>query len=642
MLLEGRYRVVGVLGGGGFGKTYEAIERSGTTKVLKVLLHNNSKAVSLFQQEAQVLTQLDNPGIPKGTGYFTFFPKNNQEPLHCLVMEKIEGLNLEQYLQQRSHRPIAQELALEWLIELFTILHQVHQQNFFHRDIKPSNIMLKADGQLVLIDFGAVREVTQTYMLKQAAGQVTGINSPGFTPPEQLNGQAVLTSDFFAIGRTFVYLLTGKNPNDPDIYDFNTDEVRWRNYAAGISPLLADLIDDLIKRSPSQRPQSTNVILQRLAEIKRALKTQVKSKPPRNSSQYRRGSYSRSPFGWNFGARSTLVMVVAGAIAASAVILLLIPSLLNFNWISLVKPDPAEEWAKNLSSVNTLTGHSEAVSSVAIAPDGQTIASASHDRTIKLWNLQTGKLIRTIYGHSLPVLSVAISPDGQTLTSGSLDETIKQWNLSNGQQIRSIKADGYVAWNNAIAITSDNQIIATGSADKTVRLWNYTTGQRLRTLYGHSLPVLSVAISSNGQTLASGSTDKTIRVWDMRTGQQLYTLPQHTSWVTCLAISPDNRILASGSLDKTIKLWDINTGKLLRTLEGHSYSVLAIAISPDAKILASGGLDGEIRLWNLETGKLIHKISAHTKQIVSLAISQDRQTLVSGSADDTIKVWRSP
>ncbi|MBH8562983.1 serine/threonine protein kinase [Nostoc sp. CENA67] len=642
LLLEGRYRVIGVLGGGGFGKTYEVIERTNTTKVLKVLLHSNSKAVSLFQQEAQVLTQLDNPGIPKGTGYFTFFPKNSQEPLHCLVMEKIEGLNLEQYLQQRSNRPINQELALEWLIELFTILHQVHQQNFFHRDIKPSNIMLKADGQLVLIDFGAAREVTQTYMLKQAAGQVTGINSPGFTPPEQLNGQAVLTSDFFAIGRTFVYLLTGKNPNDPDIYDINNDEVRWRNYAPEISPLLADLIDDLIKRSPSQRPQSTNVILQRLAEIERALKAQGKSKPPKNSSPYRPRSFTRNSIGWNFGTRSTLMVGVASAIAAGAVLLLLIPNLSNFSWISLVKPDPAEKWAKNLTLVNTLTGHSEAVSSVAIAPDGQTIASASHDRTIKLWNPQTGKLIRTIYGHSLPVLSVAISPDSQSLTSGSLDETIKQWNLSNGQQIRSIKADGYVAWNNAIAITSDNQIIATGSADKTVRLWNYTTGQRLRTLYGHSLPVLSVAISPNGQTLASGSTDKTIRVWDIRTGQQLYTLPQHTSWVTCLAISPDNRILASGSLDKTIKLWDLNTGKLLRTLEGHSYSVLAIAISPDAKILASGGLDGEIRLWNLETGKLIHKISAHTKQVVSLAISQDRQTLVSGSADDTIKVWRSP
>ncbi|MHC5599634.1 MAG: protein kinase domain-containing protein [Nostoc sp.] len=642
LLLEGRYRVVSVLGGGGFGKTYEVIERSGTTKVLKVLLHSNPKAVSLFQQEAQVLSQLDNPGIPKGKGYFNFLPQNSQEPLHCLIMEKIEGLNLEQYLQQRNYRPIDQELALEWLLELFTILHQVHQQNFFHRDIKPSNIMLKGDGQLVLIDFGAVREVTQTYMLKQAAGQVTGINSPGFTPPEQLNGQAVLTSDFFAIGRTFVYLLTGKIPTDQDIYDINTDEVRWRNYASGVSPLLADLIDDLIKRSPSQRPQSTNVILQRLAEIERALKRQPNGGSPKNSSKPKIGSRLSRRFGLSVGNTSPLVMVIGGAIAASAVILFIIPYLIRSDWFSLIKPNPAEEWAKNLTLVNTLTGHSDAISSVAIAPDGQTIASGSHDRTIKLWNPQTGKLIRTIYGHSLPVLSVAISPDSQNLASGSLDETIKQWNLSNGQQIRSIKADGYVAWNNAIAISPDNQFIATGSTDKTIRLWNFATGQRLRTLYGHSLPVLSVAISPNGQTLASGSTDKSIRLWNLGTGQQLHTLSGHTSWVTCLAISPDNQIVVSGSLDKTIKLWNINTGELLRTLSGHSYSVLAVAISPDGQIIASGGLDGEIRLWNLETGKLLHTISGHTKQVVSLAISQDRQTLVSGSADDTIKIWRSP
>ncbi|NMG06483.1 serine/threonine-protein kinase [Brasilonema sp. UFV-L1] len=634
LLLEGRYRVVRLLGGGGFAKTYEVIERNGTVKVLKVLHLDLPKAVSLFQQEAQVLSQLDHPGIPRGNGYFTFLPNNSQEPLHCLIMEKIEGLNLEQYLQQRSYRPINQDLALEWLTQLMTILHQVHQQNFFHRDIKPSNIMLKADGQLVLIDFGTARGVTPTYIAKQPLGQVTGINSPGYTPPEQLNGQAVLTSDFFATGRTFVYLVTGKAPNDQDIYDPNTDEVHWRNYAPGTSPLLADLIDDLMRRSPSQRPQKTDVILQRLADIEGALKKQAKSGSSKNFSKSRTIQTHRR-FNLSFGNKS-LVMVIVGVIAASAVIMLLIP------FGKSGKSNSAEQWAKNLSLVNTLRSHSEAVSSVAIAPNEQILASASHDKTIKLWNPQTGKLIRTIYGHSLPVLSLAISPDGQNLVSGSLDETIKQWNLGNGQQVRSIKADGYVAWNNAIAISKDGQNLASGSADKTIRLWNFTNGQRLRTFYGHSLPVLAVAISPSGQTLVSGSTDKTIRLWNLSTGEQLHTLSGHTGWVTCLAVSPDNQTVVSGSLDKTIKTWDIKTGALLRTLSGHSYSVLSVAISPDGQIAATGGLNGEIRLWNLETGKLLHTIAGHTKQVVSLAISQDGQTLVSGSADDTIKVWHSP
>ncbi|AFY99759.1 serine/threonine-protein kinase [Calothrix sp. PCC 6303] len=641
LLLEGRYRVINYLGGGGFGKTYEVLGRDNSRQVLKVLLHNYPKAVSLFQQEAQVLSQLDHPGIPKGNGYFTFLPNNAVEPLHCLVMEKIEGLNLEQYLQQRKNAPISQDLAVEWLNQLFNILHKVHSQNFFHRDIKPSNIMLKGDGQLVLIDFGAAREVTSTYIAKQAIGQITGISSPGYTPPEQLNGQAVLNSDFFAVGRTFAFLLTGKTPTDPDIYDPNSDELRWQNFAPGISTLLANLINDLMRRSPSQRPQSTQEILQRLGMVEKELrKYHATTVGYKTSNNQRWGNQVLG--GLRFPRISAKTIAVAAAFIAAVVILTAIPFYLGTDFMSMVLPSQSEKWAKKLTLANTLTGHAEAISSIAITPNGETIASGSHDQTIKLWNSQTGKLIRTIYGHTLPVSAVAISPDGQQLVSGSLDETIKQWELNSGKQIRSLKTDGYVAWNNAIAITKDGQTLATGGTDKTIRLWNFTTGQRLRTLYGHNLPVLSLAISPNSQTLASGSTDRTVRLWNITSGQQTQSISVHTGWVTAVAFTPDNQTLVSGSLDKSIKVWKVNTGELVKTLAGHSYSVLSLAVSPDGKILASGGLDGEIRLWNLETGKLVHVMSsAHSGQVISLSISQDGSTLISGGADNTIKVWRS-
>ena len=193
------------LGLGGFGKTYEVSDRN-LPKVLKLLINNDAKYVELFKREAEVLSRLNHPGIPQveSEGYFTVFPKNSTEPLHCLVMERIEGMNLEEYLQQRDNRPINQKLALQWLTELTTILGVVHSQNFFHRDIKPSNIMLKPDGLLALIDFGTAREVTSTYVAKQAAGKkITGVQSFGYAPPEQINGYAVLQSDFFALGRTF-------------------------------------------------------------------------------------------------------------------------------------------------------------------------------------------------------------------------------------------------------------------------------------------------------------------------------------------------------------------------------------------------------------------------------------------------------
>jgi len=271
LLLAGEYRVSQLLSGkGGFGRTYEASQGS-QAKVLKVLINHQPKAIELFEQEARVLQQLNHPGIPKGDRYFTFIPRNAQQPLHCLVMEKIEGLDLDEYQQQRQNRPIEQKLALKWLIQLAKILDEVHQQQFFHRDIKPSNIILKPDRQLALIDFGTVREITATYYAKQPQGQVTAIASFGYTPPEQLNYRAVPQSDFFALGRTFVFLLTGKQPTDKDIYDPDNDELNWRSHSSALIPELADFIDKLMMRSANQRPGNTQAILLRLAEIERIL-----------------------------------------------------------------------------------------------------------------------------------------------------------------------------------------------------------------------------------------------------------------------------------------------------------------------------------------------------------------------------------
>ncbi|NMG07427.1 serine/threonine-protein kinase [Brasilonema sp. UFV-L1] len=268
MLLQGRYRVICQIGGGGFGKVFE-VDDGGTPKVLKVLslerFHNptiKQKAIALFQREAELLTRFKHPGIPRveSDGYFTW-SDGNGEPLHCLVMEKIPGLNLQQWLQERGNQPLTTEQAHEWLIQLIEILNELHQHQYLHRDIKLSNIMLKPDGQLVLIDFGAVREVTNSYLEKQQ-GKHTGtvLVSPGFTPPEQAEGHAVPQSDFFALGRTFVYLLTGKSPLDfPK--NSETGELIWREQAPSVSPQLANLIERLIAPFPGQRPQNCQTIL---------------------------------------------------------------------------------------------------------------------------------------------------------------------------------------------------------------------------------------------------------------------------------------------------------------------------------------------------------------------------------------------
>ena len=298
LLLDGRYRTVKQLGEGGFGKTYEVIDCSSLNsfvetqnqfKVLKVLIHNNPKYVELFQREAQTLAQLNHPGIPlvEPDDYFTYQPETFPESLHCLVMEKIEGLNLAQYLKKRS-RVIKEKRAIEWLIQLVTILKEIHNKNFFHRDIKPSNIMLRANGQLVLIDFGAVREITKSFVSKQADGELTGVISAGYTPIEQMHGQSVPQSDFFALGRSFVYLLTGKKPSE--FYDSINDKLNWREHTSNVSTLFADFLDSLMARNPRERPQTAVKILQELTAIYHTLYPKRKI-----SSSTTRIDYSSSP-----------------------------------------------------------------------------------------------------------------------------------------------------------------------------------------------------------------------------------------------------------------------------------------------------------------------------------------------------------
>jgi len=255
----------------------------------------------------------------------------------------------------------------------------------------------------------------------------------------------------------------------------------------------------------------------------------------------------------------------------------------------------------------TFGWHSDWVKSVAISPDGQTLVSGSRDKTIKVWNLHTGKLSRNFAGHSDTVETVAISADGHIIVSGSHDKTIKVWNLHTGELIRTLA--GHPDQVYCVAISADGQIIVSGGSEETIKVWNLHTGELIRTIGehlwwvnsadGHSHNVVkTVAISPDGQTFVSGSDDATIKVWNLHTGKLIRTLAGHSYWVNTVAISADEHIIVSGSRDKTIKVWNLHTGELERTLAGHSNSVYCVAISPDGQTLVSGSRE-EIIVWGV-------------------------------------------
>ena len=302
-------------------------------------------------------------------------------------------------------------------------------------------------------------------------------------------------------------------------------------------------------------------------------------------------------------------------------------------------------WSSDGKLLKTIP-HGDRVNGIAFSPDGETIATASKDQTVKLWNIE-GELLATLAGHGRTVYSVAFSPDGQTIASGSKDKTIKIWSRE-GKLLATLEGkDGHKSDVTSLSFSPDGKTLASGSFDTTVKIWEVNRSDKgakpklLRTLNNHDKGVTSVSFSPDGKKLASASEDGIWILWDS-SGNYLNTHKAHDDIIWMISFSPDSRTLATASNDRSVKLWS-QDGSLLQTLKGHKSAVYGVSFAPDEGqdklAIASASADNTVKLWRFEN-RLRKSLQGHTERVNSVSFSPDGQTLASAARDNTIKLWR--
>ena len=284
-----------------------------------------------------------------------------------------------------------------------------------------------------------------------------------------------------------------------------------------------------------------------------------------------------------------------------------------------------------------LQGHSDAILSLNLNPNGKKIVSGSADKTLKVWDATTGKEILTINGHEGSVKSVSYSPDGKKIVSGSADKTIKVWDAETGKEALTLKGHSDEVW--TASYSPDGKKIASGSADKTIKVWDAETGKEALTLKGHDWNVTKVNFSPDGKRIVSGSWDCKIKIWDSNTGKEIYNIEGINWSVTSVNFSPDGLRIVSSRWDNTIQVWDGISCKEILSFKGHTKRIHDVNFSPDGMKIVSGSYDGTVKVWDAYTGQIIKTFKGFSGSINCVVFNPDTKRVISGSDDSIINVW---
>ena len=287
----------------------------------------------------------------------------------------------------------------------------------------------------------------------------------------------------------------------------------------------------------------------------------------------------------------------------------------------------------------------EPIPAVAFSPDGRLLAWVENtDKPQKagsrvlLQERVSGQFLPIFATHDALIFGMAFSRDGKQLATASQDKTVRVWNLATSRATHTFT--DFPGWATHVAFSPDGSDLAISGRFRVVFVIDLAHNRKRLVLKGHTGDVLTVAYSPNGKMLATASTDRTVRLWNSADGRSLLTLNGHEGEVNAATFGPDGKVLASAGEDRTVRLWDVADGKQRRVLRGHSNRVVTVVFNPDGKRLASAGRDKSVRLWDAVSGEEVLTLRGHGDWVRDVSFSPDGKTLASCSLDRTVRLWQ--